>query len=64
MGGDTLEDKTTVEELTCLELARMYDKEDVTVPWDWKKQHQQQQKDDEERDNETTRSDVRSDLHS
>lgn len=60
-----MKDKTTVEELTCLELARMYDKEDVTVPWDWKKQHQQQQqKDDEARDDETTRSDIRSDLHS
>ena len=46
MGGDTLKDKTTVDELTCLELARMYDTEDVTVPWDWRKaaqeEHQQQ----------------------
>ena len=48
MGGDTLEDKTTVEELACLELARMWDTEDVSVPWDWKQQHQQQQEDDDE----------------
>ena len=48
MGGDTLEDKTTIEELTCLELARMWDTEDVSVPWEWKQQHQQQQEDDRE----------------
>ena len=47
MGGDTLEDKTTVEELTCLELARMWDTEDVSVPWEWKQQHQQQQEEDD-----------------
>ena len=48
MGGDTLEDKTTIEELTCLELARMWDTEDVSVPWEWKQQYQQQQEDDRE----------------
>ena len=52
VGGDTLKDKTTVEELACLELARMWDTEDVTVPWDWKQQYEQQQDDDKEKTNE------------
>ena len=43
MGGDSLKDKTNVEELTCLELARMYDTEDVTVPWDWREAAQREQ---------------------
>jgi hypothetical protein len=48
MGGDTLKEGTSVEELTCLELARMWDTEDVAVPWDWKQTTQQQQKEESE----------------
>ena len=40
MGGDSLNDKEDVDELTCLELARMWDTEDATVPWDWRRSAQ------------------------
>jgi len=60
MGGDPLKDQS-VEELTCLALAKMWDEEDVYWPWDWKRQYQQQiepREGHEERDNETKGDDL------
>jgi len=63
MGGDSLKDKTNVEELTCLELARMYDTEDVTVPWDWREAAQrEQQKPKEESERKQGSEEKRSDV--
>ena len=55
MGGDSLKDKTNVEELTCLELARMYDTEDVTVPWDWREAAQREQQQEQKEESEGTK---------
>ena len=37
MGGNTLNHNEDIEELTCINLARMWDTEDATVPWDWRR---------------------------
>ncbi len=37
MGGNALTHNEDIEELTCINLARMWDTEDATVPWDWRR---------------------------